>query len=211
LVQVPAEEVDPVPDAVAMATCILINVVFRGISAELETVATPFLMNGFGLSYDLASYYIASMGFIGLGVYICFKAIARRFSDRLLVQFGLVAAFVGTFPLALSGITANMSVEVYVLCLAVVWSLAYPLGQTAVLSLFSKLLAGLPAGRYLGVFSMGGNIARIVFAVAVANIWSVFGREAVFGGVLLAVALAITGVALLYQRLAPASDDSEGG
>lgn len=200
----PATEPSLSPDTIALIVCLLVNVTFRGIVAELETVATPFLMEKYTLNYQRASFLISIVGFFGLGVYLGFKPIAKRFSDRDLVITGLVFVLIGSAPLGYAWFTSHMSLSVYVACLGIIWSLAYPIGQTAVMALFSKVLAGLPPGRSLGIFSASGSLARILFALFAGKVWGMFGRDAVFATVLGYVSLAILMTLLTYRRLAPA-------
>lgn len=194
------------PDVFALVVCLLINITFRGIVAELETVCTPFLMEHFDVSYAKASFYISFIGFFGLAVYLGFKPIAKTFSDRSLVVFGLVAVVVGCLPISSTWLSEHMSVGVYVACLGINWSLAYPVGQTAVLGLFSKVLGGLPAGGFLGIFSASGSFARIAFAMASGAIWGQFGREAVFASLIANSTLTLVLVAFTYRRLVPPAD-----
>lgn len=193
-------------DSVALIICLLINVSFRGIVAELETVTTPFLMEHYEMDYESASYYIAVIGLLGLAVYLFFKPIARRFSDRKLVVVGLLSVLVGCVPLSLSPLTRHMSEPVYVACIASMWSIAYPVGQTAVLALFSKILGDLPAGGFLGIFSASGSLARVVFAMLAGKLWDALGREAVFACIVGYVVPALALCAWRYNRLVPAED-----
>lgn len=194
------------PDVLALVVCLLVNVVFRGVVAEFETVSTPFLMEQFGLTYGSSSYRISVIGFFGLFVYLFFKPIAKRFSDRGLVLFGLITVLTGCFPLSAAMLTKGMSLPVYVLCLGMTWSLAYPIGQTAVLALFSKVLAGLPAGGFLGIFSASGSIARVGFAMVASKMWSDFGRESVFAMILGYITLTCILVMMTYKRLVPPAE-----
>ena len=197
------------PDILALVVCLLINVTFRGIVAELETVSTPFLMEQYRMSYATASYYISVIGFLGLGVYLGFKPIAKRFSDRSLVVYGLVVVIFGSLPLAMRVFTSRMSLSVYVTCIGLMWSLAYPVGQTAVLALFSKVLRDLPAGGFLGIFSASGSLARIMFAMLAGKMWSEFGREAVFASIIGYIGLALALSLFTYKRLVPGPDDQD--
>uniref|UniRef100_A0A7S0ZJH0 Major facilitator superfamily (MFS) profile domain-containing protein n=1 Tax=Timspurckia oligopyrenoides TaxID=708627 RepID=A0A7S0ZJH0_9RHOD len=193
---------DDSPDWLALMCCLLINVCFRGVVAELETLASPVLMETFDEDVETSSYVIGSLGFIGLFVYFGFKPIARTFSDRQLVFVGLVLISLGNlllyqrlFPLPL---------WLYATGLGLIWSLAYPLGQTAVLSLFSKILAGLPAGGFLGIFSACGSLARVIFATFSGLVWSYFGSTAVFGLTSLYGVLMMLLTLVIYSRLVPA-------
>ncbi|CAN8077127.1 unnamed protein product [Agarophyton chilense] len=194
------------PDAFALLVCLLVNVVFRGVVAEFETISTPFLMEQYALDYSAASYGISIIGFFGFFVYLCFKPIAQRFSDRSLVFMGLLLVLLGCFPLAIAPLTPHIPLIGYVLCLGMTWSLAYPLGQTAVLALFSKVLGGLPAGGFLGLFSATGSLARITFAMVASAIWSNFGRESVFAVILAYICMASTLVLVSYKKLMPLSE-----
>lgn len=193
-------------DLVALVVCLLINVSFRGIVAELETVCTPFLQERFNMGYAESSYYITGIGFLGFFVYIGFKPIAQRFSDRNLVMAGLGFVMLGAGPLSMSILTRHMSKWAYVACIAAMWSISYPIGQTAVLALFSKVLADLPAGGFLGVFSATGSLARIVFAMLAGKTWSVLGREAVFACILGYIVPAILLCIFFWKRLVPAGE-----
>lgn len=191
------------PDVVALVVCLLVNIVFRGVVAEFETVSTPFLMEHFDMTYGQASFDISLIGFFGLFVYLGFKPIAKRFSDRGLVLFGLFMVIAGCLPLSMGSLAREMSVAWYVLFLGLTWSIAYPVGQTAILALFSKVLAGLPAGGFLGIFSASGSLARVSFAMLAGKMWSDFGRESVFAGILAYILLAGLLVLGSYGRLKP--------
>lgn len=194
------------PDVLALIVCLLVNVVFRGVVAQFETVSTPFLMEQFDMTYGGASFRISMIGFFGLFVYLGFKPIAKRFPDRSLVFFGLMVVILGCLPLSVPLLADRMPLIVYVGCIGLTWSIAYPIGQTAVLALFSKVLAGLPAGGFLGVFSATGSVARVAFAMLAGVMWSHFGRESVFAVIITYIALAGGLVLLTFRRLIPAEN-----
>ena len=198
-----SDESEQSPDFYALVICLLVNITFRGVIAEFETVSTPFLMEQYNMGYSGASFRISLIGFFGLFVYLGFKPIAKRFSDRVLVFFGLLMIFLGCFPLSLPYITQHLSLSTYVFCLGLTWSLAYPVGQTAILALFSKVLAGLPAGGFLGIFSASGSVARVLFAILAGLVWNGFGKEAVFGVILAYISLSAVLVLFSYRRLIP--------
>ena len=161
-----------------MIFCLLVNVAFRGVIAEFEAISTPFLMEHHHLTYSAASFRISFIGLPGLLIYMSFKPIARPFSDRALLLVGLCTFVAGCAALAVRAASKAAAVPEYVALLAFTWSVAYPVGQTAVLSLSSKVLVGLPVGDFLGVFSASGSVARVVFAMLAGVVWSRWGREA---------------------------------
>lgn len=191
------------PDTFALTVCLLLNLVFRGVIAEFETVTIPFMMEQFDVSFRTGSYFLSAVGFIGLLVYLSFKPISKRFSDRLLVLAGLLCVILGCAPLAAYPLVSHMPLVIYVLCLGLTWSLAFPIGQTAVLALFSKVLYGLPAGGLLGIFSASGSIARLCMAILASQIWNQFGREAVYLVIVAYVLVSVILVGASYNRLKP--------
>lgn len=191
------------PDVIALIVCLLVNMVFRGTIAEIETVSVPFLMEQYGVSYGTGSFFLSITGSFGLIVYISFKSISKRYSDRTLVIIGLSCILTGSLPLSIRQLSMHMHVAIYVFCLGLTWSLAFPIGQTAVLSLFSKIISGLPAGGFLGLFSASGSIARLTMAVIAGKLWSDFKRESVYFGILVHVSVTVIIVAMFYRRLVP--------
>lgn len=193
------------PDFTALSVCLIVNVSFRGVVAELETVSVPLMMEIYGLGFDRASYFITLVGLIGLAVYFAVKPLSRRFSDRDLVVAGLGFAIAGSLPLGFPPLMKEVSLPIFIVFVIVMWSFSYPIGQTAMLSLFSKILAGLPAGGFLGLFSACGAFGRMLFAVFAVTIWTSFGPSALFATMCGYVALALALTIHMYRRLVPAS------
>lgn len=189
------------PDYLALSVCVLANMVFRGLVAELETVTTPFLMEQYGMSFSTSGTYLTIFGFFGLFIYSIFKYISRIFSDRWLIYIGLIVTAISTVPLMFQFISVNLPVIVYVSFIGALWSVAYPIGQTGSLSLFSKVMRGLPPGGLLGIFSATGSGARIGFAVAAGALWGYFGREAVFASMVACCFACIALVWISWRRL----------
>lgn len=187
-----------------LVICLLVNITCHGIVTELETVSVPFLLERYaGVSLGRASLYISSIGMSGMFIYLSFKPIATTFSDRAIVVFGLAMAVTASLVMSIEGLRESMPVGMYVGFLGIPWSITYPLAQTAALALFSKSLAGAPAGGYLGLYSTAGSLARIVFAVIASSAWARFGRASVFIVMLTQVSLALALCITFYQRLVP--------
>lgn len=187
---------------VALFLCLAINVFFRGAVAQFEVISVPFLMEQYNIKYDTSSVFLSVTGLFGLLIYVFFRPIARAFSDRYLVGVGLLTILASCLPLAVRSVSRHLPLAVYVFCLGLTWSVAYPVGQTAVLSLFSKLLAGLPSGGFLGLFSMCGSVSRLVFAAITGWVWSRLGREAVFVCLCTCAIPIIAVFVVCYQQLA---------
>ena len=194
------------PDFFALTTCLVINMAFRGVVAELETVTVPLMMELYDMRFDKASYYITLVGILGLGTYFLMKPISKYISDRKLVVVGMILGIIGCLPLGYPAISDQITLPFFVLMVIVMWSFAFPIGQTAVLSLFSKVLAGLPAGGFLGLFSSCGATGRMFFALFAVSMWTRFGHTVMFGA-MCAYQLVALGLTLyMYPRLVPANE-----
>lgn len=192
-------------DVCALVVCVVVNVVLKGVLAELETVSIPFLMEEYTLTSGLASAMLSAMGCVGVVIYLLVGRLARWCADRTLLVTGVCVIAAGTLPLTMRCLVSRIPVGVYVGLMALTWSIGYPVGQTVVLSLFSKLLVGLPVGGLLGLFSASGSLAPLLLAVVATSLWNEFGREYVFASIL-ALALTALGIAsLYYRRLLPPS------
>lgn len=186
----------------ALLVCVLANMVFRGLIAELETVTTPFMMEQYGITFTSAGSYLTAFGLFGLLVYTLFKPLARAMSDRKLIALGLAIILLCTLPLCFSLISSALPLLVYAVLIGALWAVAYPIGQTGALALFSKVMRTLPPGGLLGIFSATGSGARIGFAVAAGALWSAAGREAVFYSIVGCTVACALMVGVTWRRLA---------
>lgn len=195
----------PPPDGMVVSALLLLNVALRGIMAALETVATPFLVATYApLSIASAAGLLSLLGIAGLGVFVSFKPLARAASDAQLVAAGLACAAAGAVPLLLGTALpggGGLPLPATVTALGLLWSAAYPLGQTAVLSAFAKATAGTSPGAALGLFSASGSGARVGGALVAGLAWAWGGAGAVWGAVAVAAVAGGGGLARVYNRL----------
>lgn len=176
----------------AILACLAINLVFRGVLAQLETISIPFMTEAYGTSPATASLYMTIIGILGTALYFSFRTLSARAADRALVGAGLAAVAVACAPLA----TAHVALPAYLVLLAFVWGVAYPVGQTAILALFSKALHGRAVGGFMGVFSASGAVSPLVLSVLTGWLWAHYGRRSVFASI---VGLAAAAAAVLYM------------
>lgn len=194
----------PPPDAVVISSLLLLNVALRSIMAALETVATPFLVNSYAsLTVASAAGLLSLLGIAGLGVYASMKPLARAASDARLMAVGLTLAAAGSVPLMMGAFLpdGHLPLVATVGAMGLLWSAAYPLGQTAVLSAFAKATRGTSPGAALGLFSASGSGARVGGALAAGVAWALGGGGVVWGGVSAAAVIAMGGLARVYNRL----------
>lgn len=189
------------PDWVALAICLMINLVFRGVLAQLETVSIPFLMEEFGINYKTASIWMTMIGILGVGIYFSFKPVSKWFSDRSLVAAGLLFIAVGCFPLCYSSHVSHMNIFTYMFLLSLTWSVAYPIGQTAILALFSKVVGRVNIGCFMGLFSASGALSPLILSVVSSKLWETYGRESVFSFIVTIIFTAGLLMLCTYRRL----------
>lgn len=189
-------------DITPIVTALVINLVLRGVLAQLEAISIPFLVEQFHVSYISASNQMTMLGLLGTAIYFSFRPLAVVFSDRALIAVGLLLVVFGSLPLSLPFLSNAMSIAVYLIFLGQAWCVAYPIGQTAVLALFSKSVDGRRGvAAFMGLFSASGAISPLVLSVVATGLWERCGREAVFGFMCSTVVLGLGLVAVTYQRL----------
>jgi len=150
-------------DRAVLITCLLINICFRGVCAVVETIIAPNLVSGEGLSITKTSLSIGVLGIIGLLAYLALRPLSAWYGDYPLVVGGLAMMTLGTLVLVAQS-RYTLPLWIYFIALSTIWSIGYPIGQTATLSLFSKVLTNVPTGGFLGIFSAAGSVARLTFA-----------------------------------------------
>ncbi|GJQ10745.1 hypothetical protein GpartN1_g2536.t1 [Galdieria partita] len=166
------------PDFSVLGASLFLNVCFRGVIAEFETISSPLMIDMYHVSVADTGFIIGMLGCIGLAWYLSLAWLSKFLGDAQLTLIGLLLLLLGTLWLAIP--TGRPSFIIFVFNMGLVWSVAYPIGQTAVLSLFSKVLKNVPVGGFLGVFSALGSFARIVFACLAGGLWSIGGFRSVF-------------------------------
>eukprot|EP00741_Cyanophora_paradoxa_P023919 tig00021682_g23101.t1 len=135
--------------ALPLAVCLCINFAFRGVLAVVETIGTVITSQYFHLEAMGSGLLFAAVGLLGMAVFLSIKRLSGRFGDAALVLAGLLLASLGFLALACLD-AQRPHVPVFLAGLALVWTLGYPLGQTAILSLFSKLLGRRKQGAWMG-------------------------------------------------------------
>merc|ERR1711862_201667 len=73
----------------------------------------------------------------------------------------------------------------YSLTIFLVYSLGFPIGNTAVIGLFSKIVGRRPQGTLQGYFVSAGALARIIFPISSGYIAHLFGlRPLLFAAII---------------------------
>ena len=130
-------------------------------------------------------------GSIGVLVLVFFRQFTTRFSDLRLIIGGI---FLMIFSCAVIGFSDTSLPAVFFLSVMLMYSSAYPIGHTAVLGMFSKIIEDGPQGKMMGWFASSGSLARVVFPILAGVISNSFGDGVIFivMFVVLSIATAVT-------------------
>lgn len=60
------------------------------------------------------------------------------------------------------------------------YSLGYPIGHTALLGVFSKIMKSGPQGKLLGYFGSAGSLARVLFPLLAGVLTEFWSERAIF-------------------------------
>lgn len=194
-------ESQPLPKYIPIAVGMLANLLVQSESVLLETISSPFLMEQYGLSYSTASIFLTSFGLIALAMYLFMRPLSKIYTDRTLLFAGLSLMLLAALPLSITPIAIRMPLYLYLFFLGSLWSIAYPLAQTGVLGLFSKLLTGLPAGAMMGVYSASANLASVAYSAAAGVMWERMGRDFVYFSLAVLSSGVLTALALTWDHL----------
>lgn len=80
-------------------------------------------------------------------------------------------------------------------------SIGYPIGVTLIQTIFSKVLGARPQGTWMGLFTAGGCVSRILGPVAVGSIYTRYGTSWTFGITMLMMVFPMIWLYILRERL----------
>jgi len=145
--------------------CMLLNVATKGSIASFETMGINYAITHFNMYSAKAGAIVACCGTFGVFSLLSMGYLAETFSDVQLITFGLVVMAGGIGSLCtLDEGHANPNYR-YAIAMFMIYAVGYPIGHTAVIGMFSKIVGRRPQGTLLGWFSSSGSIARIGFAI----------------------------------------------
>lgn len=105
---------------------------------------------------------VTACGIVGVAFLLSFSCLLRCFSDIHLVLFGLVAMSASCLLLSPVILTPEW---MFMTSLVSMYAVSYPIGHTALIGIFSKIMKSGPQGKLLGLFGSAGSLARIIFPI----------------------------------------------
>lgn len=153
--------------------CMLLNVSTKGSIAAFETMGISFAESHFQMASSRAGTIVATSGLFGVFALLSMGHLTRHFTDVQLIYGGMAVMAVGIVSLAgfNESVVAGMDEHNgnptwrYVLAIFLIYAIGYPIGHTAVIGLFSKIVGRRPQGMLLGWFASAGSLSRILFPV----------------------------------------------
>lgn len=160
--------------------CMLLNVSTKGSISSFETLGVSIAQSHFDMTSTRAGIIVASCGTVGVISLLCMGQISRFVSDIQLICGGMLIMSLGV--LSLGFLEQDVVNPSWKFCTAIflIYSIGYPIGHTAVIGLFSKIVGRRPQGTLLGWFASAGSLARLCFPIISGYVANYFGISALF-------------------------------
>ena len=184
--------------------CLLLNVSTKGSIASFETLGVAFAASHFGLESSVAGSIVGTCGTLGVVALLSMGRLAKIMTDIQMIIGGMIVMVISVaslLGLEEGGDDDNPNGDNptwrYWLAMILMYSIAYPIGHTAVIGLFSKIVGRRPQGTLLGWFASAGSAARIVFPLMSGYVTQLASINVVF--IILCVVLSLS---ILFTMLA---------
>ena len=153
---------------IAMSICILLNIVTKGSIACFETIGLKTATSKYGLSSSEAGTIVSTCGLFGVAILLSMGIIEKKYSDVQIIIGGIIFMLAGITSFVLAPVVQTMGIPgswCYVLGIFLIYSIGYPLGHTAAMALFSKIVGKRSQGELMGWFASSGSVARVSFPI----------------------------------------------
>lgn len=178
--------------------CMLLNISTKGSISSFETLGVSIAQSHFDMESSRAGVIVATCGSIGVLSLLSMGQLARFLTDIQLICGGMLIMSCGVVSLSFLEHDAVNPSWKFCTAIFLIYSIGYPIGHTAVIGLFSKIVGRRPQGELLGWFASAGSLARLCFPIMSGYVTTYFGITGLFYVLLcvLTVSTAIT----LYNR-----------
>jgi len=178
--------------------CLLLNVSTKGSIASFETLGIAFAGSHFGMESSVAGSIVGTCGALGVVALLSMGRLAKIMTDLQMIVGGMIVMVISVVSLlGLEDVGEDNPTWRYWLAMILMYSIGYPIGHTAVIGLFSKIVGRRPQGTLLGWFASAGSAARIVFPLMSGYVTQFASINVVF--IILCVVLSIS---ILFTMLA---------
>lgn len=152
----------------SIMACMTLNVGLQGVIGSFETLGVAVAKAEYGLSMSSAGFAIGTCGSLGVMALLSMRFLMQIASDVIVIFGGVSLMGVGIWMIMWSGFHIDEARPLfeYVTAMFLIYTTGFPVGHTALIGLFSKLVGRQPQGPLLGWFASAGHIARVVFPIA---------------------------------------------
>jgi len=164
----------------AFAVFLALNFLVRLVLGILETLGTPMyiaLWNNDESKATEAGFVFAGMGLIGIGSLFFISYISKFISDFVVLVTGLVCLIVGCGLM----VGEHIGMTRFLLGAGMIWCVGFPLAQTIIVSMFSKMLGKAPQGTWMGWIGAMGSLGRIVGPIGSGYLYDHLGQTYAMG------------------------------
>jgi len=176
--------------------CVL-NIMTKGTISIFETLLVMFVTSQFHWAELQAGLVLSVCGFVGLVCLLQFGLFLHYFEDVDLIIGGIAVMILSCICLDHLVLPEVTQWRLY-LSLVCMFAIGYPIGHTALIGVYSKVLTAGPQGKMLGLFSSCGSLARIVFPTFAGYIVQHYGFAGAFS--MASVVLVLCCIYLIVKR-----------
>jgi ceroid-lipofuscinosis MFS transporter 7 len=168
---------------VLFCSFLAINFLFRAILGTMETLASTLYDDVYGADSAVtrsamsSGYFYAILGLVGLCFMLPITIFAKYFRDYPVLLLAMATAVLGNCLLIAEPDT--ISHAQFIVGVGLIWSVAFPLSQTVLVSLFSRIPGSSQAVRMSWIGS-AGSLGRIAGPIVSGLLYGVGGMVATF-------------------------------
>lgn len=152
----------------ALLGCMLLNIATKGSIGSFETLGISFAQSHFNLEPETAGLIVSVNGMVGVIALLSMGQLGKFFTDIQMIVGGITVCAVGIISFSTLQSVEDGAVNAtwrYFLGIFMIYGVGYPIGHTAVIGLFSKIVGRRAQGTLQGWFASAGSLARILFPI----------------------------------------------
>ena len=168
----------------------LMNMTTKGTIGVFETLCSEYVSHTYRWSALQTGTFFASCGAIGVLFLLNFERLVYLIGDYNLMVYGVCIMAVSCIILALAPAVPQ---TLFVTAIIFMYCLGYPVGHTALLGNYSKIMKRGKQGFILGIFASAGSIARVIFPILCGIVTQRSSESVAFGfmGVILVLSVCL--------------------
>jgi MFS family permease len=179
-------------DVLSVAGCAF-NMATKGTIGVFETLGLVYVTTHYDWSSLQSGVTFSVAGSLGVLSLLMFSLLLRLVSDVNLVLGGMLVMTASCLIFSIGGLFSGgggLPLWAFYAAIGMMYSVGYPVGHTALIGIFSKLVKTGPQGRILGLFGSAGSLARIVFPLLAGLLTELYGDRVIFA--VMAVVLGVS-------------------